>query len=171
VVSATCPNPGAQIVSPEPGTQFFSNLVLIKGSASIPDFSHYKIEYATDPNVNNWTYLFEKDTPVENDTLLELNTTTVPSGPYGVRLSVIDHTGNYPEPCIVWYENLAGIIEQPVVPSTDWGCTCQPDLYNCDNFATHDQAQACFNFCTQEGRGDIHKLDRDDDGLACENLP
>jgi SH3-like domain-containing protein len=169
--TAACPNPGVQITSPEPGYQFFSRLVFIEGSANIPDFSHYKIEYSTDPNNDNWTYLFQKDTPVENDVLMELNTSTVPSGPYGVRLTVVDRSGNYPEPCIVWYENLSGFIELPSIPPDGWGCSCERDLYNCPNFETHDQAQACYNFCVSEGRGDVHKIDSDDDGLACEQLP
>ncbi|MDY6877335.1 MAG: excalibur calcium-binding domain-containing protein [Chloroflexota bacterium] len=50
-------------------------------------------------------------------------------------------------------------------------CDCSGDLYNCTNFTTHAQAQACYNYCISLGRGDIHKLDRDNDGIACESLP
>lgn len=48
-------------------------------------------------------------------------------------------------------------------------CSCSGNLYNCSNFGGHSQAQACFNYCISQGRGDIHRLDRDNDGLACEN--
>jgi hypothetical protein len=32
-------------------------------------------------------------------------------------------------------------------------------------------AQACYDFCAKPGYGDIHKLDDDSDGIACEELP
>lgn len=47
-------------------------------------------------------------------------------------------------------------------------CSCSGDLYNCGDFPNHSSAQACFDYCVQQGKGDIHKLDRDNDGLACE---
>jgi hypothetical protein len=40
--------------------------------------------------------------------------------------------------------------------------------YNCDSFSGHWQAQRCCDYCRSIGRGDIHRLDRDSDGLACE---
>jgi hypothetical protein len=50
-------------------------------------------------------------------------------------------------------------------------CSCSGNLYNCSDFATHAQAQACYNYCLSLGRGDIHRLDADNDGIACESLP
>jgi len=51
-------------------------------------------------------------------------------------------------------------------------CSCAGDFYNCTrDFSTHSQAQACFNYCTSQGAGDIHQLDGNGDGLACESLP
>jgi hypothetical protein len=50
-------------------------------------------------------------------------------------------------------------------------CPCNADVRNCSDFATHTQAQACFDFCVSQGAGDIHKLDQDGDGDACESLP
>jgi hypothetical protein len=47
-------------------------------------------------------------------------------------------------------------------------CSCSSDTYNCGDFSSHASAQACFDYCVQQGKGDIHKLDRDNDGLACE---
>jgi len=63
-------------------------------------------------------------------------------------------------------------------PMTDDGsdttpapCDCSgPDL-NCSDFSTHAEAQACYEHCLQQGYGDIHGLDGDDDGIACESLP
>lgn len=50
-------------------------------------------------------------------------------------------------------------------------CGCEGNQYNCGNFSTHSEAQACFDYCVSTGAGDIHGLDADDDGLACEALP
>lgn len=51
-------------------------------------------------------------------------------------------------------------------------CLCTGNLYNCSDFATQPEAQACHDYCEAQGVGDIHRLDgNDDDGLACESLP
>lgn len=50
-------------------------------------------------------------------------------------------------------------------------CDCSGNIYNCPNFSTHSQAQACYAYCIAQGRGDIHRLDGDSDGVACESLP
>lgn len=50
-------------------------------------------------------------------------------------------------------------------------CSCSGNQYNCDNFGSHSSAQSCFNYCKSLGVGDIHKLDGDHDGIACESLP
>ena len=57
----------------------------------------------------------------------------------------------------------------PVSTSTVW--SCNSDIYNCENFLTHSEAQACFDYCISQGAGDIHGLDHENDGLACESLP
>ena len=49
----------------------------------------------------------------------------------------------------------------------DWA---GPDL-NCSDFATHTAAQACYEYCQQQGYGDVFGLDGDNDGSACESLP
>jgi len=58
-------------------------------------------------------------------------------------------------------------------PSSGGGavCSCSGDTLNCDNFSTHSSAQSCFSYCMSQGRGDVHKLDRDGNGSACESLP
>lgn len=50
-------------------------------------------------------------------------------------------------------------------------CTCSYNAYNCDDFATHNQAQSCFNYCLTTVGYDVHGLDRDNDGSACEANP
>ena len=47
---------------------------------------------------------------------------------------------------------------------------CSYNAYNCSNFATHAQAQAAYEYCGGISN-DIHDLDRDNDGSACESLP
>lgn len=53
------------------------------------------------------------------------------------------------------------------LPSTEV-CDCSDDHLNCDDFNTHASAQACYTYCKSIGQGDVHGLDRDDDGTACD---
>lgn len=53
------------------------------------------------------------------------------------------------------------------------GAMCNPDEdfdYNCDDFATQEEAQAVYEKCAKNGL-DIHGLDRNNDGVACQSLP
>jgi len=50
------------------------------------------------------------------------------------------------------------------------GYTCSYNAYNCPDFSTHAQAQAVYEDCGGVSN-DVHRLDRDKDGLACETLP
>lgn len=47
---------------------------------------------------------------------------------------------------------------------------CSGNIYNCSDFSTHAEAQAAFEACGGAAN-DIHRLDSDKDGLACESLP
>lgn len=61
-----------------------------------------------------------------------------------------------------------------VTGGPDWpeGCsTCAADTYNCSDFDTQAKAQACFDFCMEQVGSDIHGLDSDNNGVACEALP
>lgn len=49
-------------------------------------------------------------------------------------------------------------------------CSCSGNRYNCSDFKTHRQAQACHDRCMRVKGRDIHKLDRDRDGRVCEGL-
>lgn len=61
--------------------------------------------------------------------------------------------------------------DQPVSSSSGSGCDCSGNRYNCSDFKTQNQAQACFDYCMRVKGYDVHKLDRDQDGRACESLP
>ncbi len=50
-------------------------------------------------------------------------------------------------------------------------CDCSGNIYDCNNFGNQASAQACYNYCQQQGVGDVHQLDLDYDGIACEDLP
>ncbi len=50
-------------------------------------------------------------------------------------------------------------------------CDCSGDLYNCSDFGTRAAAQACYDYCYVLTGRDIHRLDADGDGEACESLP
>ena len=54
-------------------------------------------------------------------------------------------------------------------PPAGGTCSCSSNTYNCSDFSSHASAQACFEYCIAQGAGDIHRLDGDNDGLACEN--
>lgn len=44
---------------------------------------------------------------------------------------------------------------------------CELDSYNCNNFSNAKQAQLVFDFCSGFN-GDVHLIDNDKDGVACE---
>ena len=44
---------------------------------------------------------------------------------------------------------------------------CESDTYNCGDFITQAEAQEVFEYC---GDDDIHRLDADGNGVACESL-
>ncbi|NMC34041.1 MAG: hypothetical protein GYA36_16495, partial [Veillonellaceae bacterium] len=58
---------------------------------------------------------------------------------------------------------------QPIIPIAPPGgvCNCSID-YDCGDFSTHAQAQACYDSC---GGNNWSRLDADYDGYACESLP
>ena len=47
---------------------------------------------------------------------------------------------------------------------------CDEDFYNCADFRAQDSAQTVYDYCKQQGAGDIHRLDADGNGKACESL-
>jgi len=61
----------------------------------------------------------------------------------------------------------------PATPSSvsvPEGTTCSSNAYNCSDFKTHAETQAVFEYCGGINN-DVHKLDSDGDGQACESLP
>jgi len=97
---AACPNPGVRLTSPGNSAQV-SGVVRITGSASIEGFQFYKVELGVGDRPNDWSFLFSNNTPVVDGTLGLWDTGPIAAGVYSLRLVVVDHTGNYPEPCRV----------------------------------------------------------------------
>ncbi len=50
------------------------------------------------------------------------------------------------------------------------GTMCDRPSYNCSDFKTQAEAQEVFEKCGFS-KNDVHGLDRDGDGIACESLP
>ena len=48
---------------------------------------------------------------------------------------------------------------------------CARDAYNCSDFATQQEAQVVFDYCMEQVGTDVHRLDGNNDGVACETLP
>ncbi|MBI2050714.1 MAG: excalibur calcium-binding domain-containing protein [Parcubacteria group bacterium] len=61
-------------------------------------------------------------------------------------------------------------IEPDTEPQAQGQYDCSNNVYNCSNFTTHAEAQAAFEQCGGVAN-DIHRLDADGDGEACESLP
>tara|TARA_Y100000310_G_scaffold147939_2_gene147208 strand:- start:8244 stop:8519 length:276 start_codon:yes stop_codon:yes gene_type:complete len=59
----------------------------------------------------------------------------------------------------------------PINPNTEETiCNCQEDSYNCSDFSDQIDAQSCYDSCLEQTGTDIHQLDKDGEGLACESL-
>ena len=59
---------------------------------------------------------------------------------------------------------------QPAPPPPKPSYICSYNAYNCSDFATYAEAQTVYEGCGGL-TNDIHRLDRDKDGIACERLP
>lgn len=59
----------------------------------------------------------------------------------------------------------------PPIGGQEQVCVCSGNAYNCGDFNTRSSAQACYNYCIAQGAGDVHRLDANSDGQACESLP
>lgn len=71
----------------------------IVGTAAIPNQEYWKGELS--PNGQGWVMLYRSHAAVQDGLLIEFNTRTVPRGDYQLRLTAVDRTGNYPEPCVI----------------------------------------------------------------------
>ena len=81
----------------------------------------------------------------------------------------------------LWADNVCGEPQEDTVPTledifnsqtieTPVKSNCGSNVYNCTDFKTHNEAQATYDYCGGVNN-DIHRLDNDKDGEACESLP
>ncbi len=86
-----------QIVSPEMNAEL-RGVVTIRGSASVPNFQFYKVEFGVGPNPAQWALIGSMhDQPVINGQLEVWDTTKLPDGVYTLRLHAVKRDGNYEE--------------------------------------------------------------------------
>jgi hypothetical protein len=98
--SSGCLNPSATLTQPQAGDSL-SGTVEIRGTANIPNFGFYKIEYRSLADGSAWRAILAGDTSVTDDVLGSWDTTLVLPGEYAFRLVVADTAGNAPMPCVI----------------------------------------------------------------------
>jgi uncharacterized membrane protein YgcG len=49
-------------------------------------------------------------------------------------------------------------------------CECGYNAYDCSDFGSKSDANACFQYCRSQGKEDVHNMDGDNDGDACERM-
>lgn len=84
----------------------------------------------------------------------------------------VDQTENFLALQVEARENQRGLWGLSDMQAMPESCTtCSKNNYDCKDFATQDDAQACFDICMQQTGEDIHHLDGGGDGIVCESLP
>ncbi len=94
---AAPPQQRAVITSPQ-DRDVVRGLLVIKGTATHPDFWKYEVYSAPEPNPNDqWQLLGLYEVQVTDGRLETWDTTLVPDGTYSLRLRVVRVDGNYDE--------------------------------------------------------------------------
>ncbi len=101
LVKVGCGVAASDIVSPGPGERI-SGLFTLRGTGALEgaDFQFYRLEVRPD-YTNTYNFYARSETPVFNGVLGEINSDIFDDGLYWVRLTVVDNTGNFIEPCEV----------------------------------------------------------------------
>ena len=74
----------------------------VLGTANISHFQFYKLEFGAGEMPSTWSVIGDLHyEPVVNGILGSWNSGALPEGVYILRLTVVDITGNYPQPCNV----------------------------------------------------------------------
>jgi hypothetical protein len=89
----------ALITEPLDGTEI-SGVVIVKGTANIPNFGFYKYEIAR-PGETVWLTIQAGREIIEAGDLGQWDTRTLDSGDYMLRLVVTDNQGESTEPCVI----------------------------------------------------------------------
>jgi len=99
LVAATFAQQGAQVIITSPQENATARgLVVIKGSASVPAFQFYKVEYGRGADPSDWHLIGSTvPNPVIDGVLAQWDTTALPDGVYTLRLQAVKMDGNYEE--------------------------------------------------------------------------
>lgn len=96
-LEAAPPQQEAVITSPR-DRDIVRGLLVIKGTATNPNFWKYEIYYAPEPNpTDQWTVLGIHEVQIVDGRLETWDTSLVPDGTYSLRLRVVRKDGNYDE--------------------------------------------------------------------------
>lgn len=98
--SSGCTNTNSTLTFPISGDEL-RGVVEITGTANIPNFAFYKIEYLGSEPGSIWRAISAGTIPITDDLLGTWDTSLVPTGDYRFRLVVTDTAGNAPLPCTV----------------------------------------------------------------------
>jgi hypothetical protein len=97
----SCPNPNVRITSPGVDARLSGNVTIV-GTATLPDFQFYKIEYGVGEQPTRWNVLGDlRRQPVSDGVLSTFNASVLPPGVYRLQLTVVDSKGQFPAPCSV----------------------------------------------------------------------
>jgi len=98
-----CGAPGIQIAYPAPGA-ILTGRFAVTGSATLGDnnnrFSFYKLELRAE-NETTFHNVGQASQPVVSGTLATIDPAAFGPGNYQLKLTVVDVTGNYPQPCAI----------------------------------------------------------------------
>lgn len=101
VAAAPACDDRGNITSPGNGSVVNGVFTLV-GTATHETFNFYKVEFAPGPNATSgFTYLADGHGQVYGGALASVDTRGFGNGPWTFQLTVVDQTGNYPEPCRV----------------------------------------------------------------------
>lgn len=99
LVKQGCTFAGAQITVPAPG-QVVTGVFTVFGTATVDNFQFYRIEVR--PNTTDIYNFYDRiGTPVVNNALAQINSDLFDDGLHWIRLTVVDNTGNFPDPCAI----------------------------------------------------------------------
>ena len=114
---------------------------------------------SNDPDGNIESYEWDFDDGTEGSGITITHTFT-DEGLYEVWMTVTDDDGDS--------DYATETIE--VGDVTTAPCSCTGGDLDCDDFYSQYAAQRCYEYCVNQGYGDIHNLDGDNGGEACEAL-